>query len=49
MVTPKEDGCICDVCAERGVECERIAMAPGEDLCLPCAMGAHQRSDDDAD
>lgn len=35
------DGCICQTCAERGVECVRVAD-PGEDECRPCRRGLHR-------
>lgn len=33
---PLARGCICDVCADRGVECTRKAFSEYDDLCATC-------------
>lgn len=38
--TPKVNGCICDTCAENGVECRRVAP-DGKDECMWCSKGQH--------
>lgn len=43
---PKENGCICQECADAGYECERIARK-GDDICAPCASDDHWYGDDD--
>jgi hypothetical protein len=37
----QEHGCICDVCAERGRECRRVAP-DGRDVCEACESGQHR-------
>lgn len=39
---PEINGCICQVCAEDGLECTNIAP-DGEDECIECGMGIHER------
>jgi hypothetical protein len=38
---PKINGCICDICADRGRECQRTAADEWTDQCLPCIRGEH--------
>jgi hypothetical protein len=40
MTEPKEHGCICQTCSERGVECINVARI-GEDECEDCMRGCH--------
>lgn len=39
-IEAKENGCICQICADAGVECEAIAR-PDHDECDACAGGYH--------
>lgn len=39
---PKANGCICDVCAERGTECRGVAFSEYDDYCARCLRHASQ-------
>jgi hypothetical protein len=39
-IAPKISGCICQACADRGIECDRVALS-GDDECFDCQRGRH--------
>lgn len=41
MSEPKMNGCICQTCADRGVECRNTAGSEWDEQCDPCLNGHH--------